>query len=174
MKQLMQMFFTLQNHPEWNKECGIGVPQDPLVLTLVKDKRMAGSGKLKHCCSACSIGQQCMKLARSDDLDELLEHHCAPGTGDQAEGRKGENLSPPEAPPNSPIASRTRNQQSVLLALLREAIGPEGERVLSKIPFSFDLETWKGVARDYRNDPLGVTKHFQFLIRQHNPDWSDI
>lgn len=30
------------------------------------------------------------------------------------------------------------------------------------------------VAKGYRNDPLGVTRHFQFLIRQHEPDWSDI
>ncbi|KFV42138.1 hypothetical protein N328_01617, partial [Gavia stellata] len=47
--------------------------------------------------------------------------------------------------------------------------------ILKKVPFSsFDLETRKSVAKSYRNDPVGVTKHFQFLIRQHNPDWNDI
>ncbi|KFW70209.1 hypothetical protein AS28_07785, partial [Pygoscelis adeliae] len=47
--------------------------------------------------------------------------------------------------------------------------------VLIKIPFSsYDLETWKNVAKGYRADPVSVTKHFQFLIKQHNPDWSDV
>ncbi|KFQ67220.1 hypothetical protein N335_04148, partial [Phaethon lepturus] len=47
--------------------------------------------------------------------------------------------------------------------------------VLIKVPFSsYDLETWKNVAKSYRTDPVGVTKQFQFLIKQHNPDWSDV
>ncbi|KFP60771.1 hypothetical protein N322_01863, partial [Cariama cristata] len=33
---------------------------------------------------------------------------------------------------------------------------------------------WRNVAKGYRNDPIGVTRHFQFLVKQHNPDWSDI
>ncbi|KFU99146.1 hypothetical protein N340_05561, partial [Tauraco erythrolophus] len=47
--------------------------------------------------------------------------------------------------------------------------------VLIKVPFSlFDLETWKNVAKSYQSDSVGVTKHFQLLIKQHSPDWSDI
>ncbi|GAB0184621.1 hypothetical protein GRJ2_000927400 [Grus japonensis] len=47
--------------------------------------------------------------------------------------------------------------------------------MLIKVPFSTtDLEAWKRVAKDYRNDPVNVTKHFQFIIKQHNPDWNDI
>ncbi|KFP36127.1 hypothetical protein N324_12393, partial [Chlamydotis macqueenii] len=47
--------------------------------------------------------------------------------------------------------------------------------VLIKVPFSsFDRETWKAVAKTYRSDSVGVTKHFQFLIKQHNPDWNGI
>ncbi|KFP68407.1 hypothetical protein N322_13036, partial [Cariama cristata] len=47
--------------------------------------------------------------------------------------------------------------------------------ILIKVPFNyFDLETWTNVAKGYRNDPIGVTRHFQFLVKQHNPDWSDI
>ncbi|KFP34840.1 hypothetical protein N324_09515, partial [Chlamydotis macqueenii] len=44
-----------------------------------------------------------------------------------------------------------------------------------KVPFSTaDLGEWKKVAKDYRSDPVSVTKHFQFIVKQHNPDWQDI
>jgi len=34
------MFFTLRNHPEWQKESGINLaPQDPLVLALERDRK---------------------------------------------------------------------------------------------------------------------------------------
>lgn len=80
-----------------------------------------------------------------------------------------------DAPPGSPTAPRTRKQQGVIQAPLREAVGPEGGPVLIKVLFSsFDLETWKGVAKGYRNDPLGVACHVQFLTKQHGPDWGDI
>ncbi|KFO93246.1 hypothetical protein N320_07241, partial [Buceros rhinoceros silvestris] len=47
--------------------------------------------------------------------------------------------------------------------------------ILIKAPFSTtDLEVWKTVAQSYRSDPISVTKHFQFIIKQHNPDWDDI
>ncbi|PKU33971.1 hypothetical protein llap_15720 [Limosa lapponica baueri] len=60
-------------------------------------------------------------------------------------------------------------------APLRQAVGPGGDPILIQIPFSlFDLETWKNVAKSYQSDPVGITKRFQFLAKQHNPDWSDI
>lgn len=38
------MFFTLRNHPEWQKECGINLaPQDPLILAIEKDMRKEGA-----------------------------------------------------------------------------------------------------------------------------------
>ena len=50
-----------------------------------------------------------------------------------------------------------------------------GGPVRLKVPFtSFDLATWKSAAKGYRSDSVGVTKHFQFLIKQHDLDWSDI
>lgn len=194
------MFFTLRDHPEWRKDCGMGVPRDPFVLTLEKERREKGENKVKHCCSSCSIGQQCMKLGNIRESEELLEHYQPPvetpppqdGAQEGAQAppgaQDGEQVPPgaqapsevqapsgAQAPPDSPIASWTRSQQPLIIAPLREAVGPNGEPVLIKVPFSsFDLETWKLVAKGYRNDPLGVTRHFQFLIRQHKPDWSDI
>ncbi|KFZ49403.1 hypothetical protein N321_00052, partial [Antrostomus carolinensis] len=47
--------------------------------------------------------------------------------------------------------------------------------VMIKVPFtSLDLESWERNAKGYRTDPIGVAKHFQYLVTQHNPDWSDI
>lgn len=51
------LFFSLQNHPEWQRSCGIKPPSDPFVLALEKNK--ANRGKPKHCCDACSINQRC-------------------------------------------------------------------------------------------------------------------
>lgn len=51
------LFFSLLNLPEWQRDCGIGAPSDPLVLALEKDK--AKKEKLKQCCSTCSINQHC-------------------------------------------------------------------------------------------------------------------
>ena len=52
------MFFSLRNHPEWQRDCGLRAPSDPLVLALEKKTKR---GKLKRSCSACSIGQRCAK-----------------------------------------------------------------------------------------------------------------
>ncbi|KFQ21186.1 hypothetical protein N332_04190 [Mesitornis unicolor] len=47
--------------------------------------------------------------------------------------------------------------------------------MLMKIPFSTtDLEVWKRVARDYSSDLVSVAKHFQFIVKKHNPDWNVI
>ena len=54
------MFFSLRNHPEWQWGCGLRAPSDPLVLALEKENKTK-RGKLKQCCSACSIGQKCTK-----------------------------------------------------------------------------------------------------------------
>ena len=32
----VDLFFTLRNHPEWQKVCGLA-PQDPMVIALVKE-----------------------------------------------------------------------------------------------------------------------------------------
>ena len=54
------IFFSLRNHPEWQRDCGLRAPPDPLVLALEKENKTK-RGKLKQCCSACSIGQRCTK-----------------------------------------------------------------------------------------------------------------
>ncbi|KFV39555.1 hypothetical protein N341_00989, partial [Tyto alba] len=47
--------------------------------------------------------------------------------------------------------------------------------MLIKVPFSStDLENWKRAVREFRSDPGSVTRQFQFILKQHNPDWIDI
>ncbi|XP_050842390.1 uncharacterized protein LOC127060976 [Serinus canaria] len=76
--------------------------------------------------------------------------------------------------PDSPVASRTR-RQTVLQAPLREAVGPEGGRLMIKVPFTtLDLEAWERIARNYCVDPILTAKHLRYVIKQHNPDWADI
>uniref|UniRef100_A0A8D0FTD4 Core shell protein Gag P30 domain-containing protein n=1 Tax=Strix occidentalis caurina TaxID=311401 RepID=A0A8D0FTD4_STROC len=169
------MFFTLRNHPEWQRDCGIVPPQDPLVLALEQDNKKEFKGKLKRCCSACSIGQRCTRAdkihrAPEQDLTDLFKPPPRPQEQD-------EDLDGPSTPPGSPVSSHTRKKSVpiILQAPLREAVGPNGGTMLIKVPFSTtDLEAWKKVARDYRNDPTSVTRYFQFIIKQHNPDWNDI
>ncbi|XP_041894788.1 uncharacterized protein LOC121669624 [Corvus kubaryi] len=80
------MFFTLRNHPEWQKDCGLNpATSDPFVLALEKDNQ----GKwLKHCCSMCSTGQTCSKHLPSmkNDLDVMVSPNCRldGGTENQA------------------------------------------------------------------------------------------
>lgn len=52
------LFFTLRSHPEWQQDCGLRPPSDPLVLALEKENK-ASREKPKRCCSTCSINQRC-------------------------------------------------------------------------------------------------------------------
>ncbi|KAM6300465.1 uncharacterized protein AAHN32_006359 [Aegotheles albertisi] len=44
-----------------------------------------------------------------------------------------------------------------------------------KTPFSMsDLDTWKEVVKGYRDDPEGVAKRFELIVKNQDPDWKDI
>ncbi|KFZ63305.1 hypothetical protein N338_12150, partial [Podiceps cristatus] len=47
--------------------------------------------------------------------------------------------------------------------------------MMIRVPFSTtDLGEWRKIVKDYRSDPVSVAKPFQFIVKQHNPDWKDI
>ena len=147
------------------------VPQDPPVLAVEKDNKRDRKEKLERSCSACSVGQRCTNLDKMRDPggNDLPEHY-EPRVGVQHRERESSDS---ETPPGSPISSRTqrKGEQAIIRAPLREAFGPEGSPVLIKVHFSsFDPEKWKNVVKSYQSDSVGVTKHFWFLIKQHNPD----
>ncbi|XP_055649366.1 uncharacterized protein LOC129783412 [Falco peregrinus] len=168
------MFFTLRNHPEWQRDCGIIPPQDPMVRALERENK-EGRSKLKRCCSSCSIGQRCTKAdkvhqAPEQDLDDLFKP--PPRARDKDADSEGAFN-----PPDSPVSSHTRQKSAltILQAPLQEAVGPDGGTMLIKVPFSTaDLGEWRKIAKDYRRDPISVTRQFQFIVKQHNPDWNDI
>ncbi|XP_069716937.1 uncharacterized protein [Phaenicophaeus curvirostris] len=191
------MFFTLRNHPEWQKECGINLaPQDPLVLAIEKEHKKNGS-KLKRCCSACSIGQRCIKLK---EVEERLEDYVSPPrpptppgpptpprprpptpSGESVEDENSENSGEgvsddtPGSASFSPITARTRSKVGpIIQAPLRQAVGTAGPTRI-KIPFSMsDLDTWREIVKGYRDDPEGVAKRFELIIKNQDPDWKDI
>ena len=61
------MFFFLQNHPKWQRDCGLRAPSDPLVLALEKENETK-RGKLKQWCSVCSIAK---RFTKSDEVPAL-------------------------------------------------------------------------------------------------------
>ncbi|KFQ17978.1 hypothetical protein N331_03416, partial [Merops nubicus] len=45
----------------------------------------------------------------------------------------------------------------------------------AKLPFTgADLKEWKIIAQGYRNDPVNTAQTLKCIIKQHNPDWSDM
>ncbi|XP_031950908.1 uncharacterized protein LOC116437345 isoform X2 [Corvus moneduloides] len=61
------------------------------------------------------------------------------------------------------------------MAPLREAVAPDGDTMLIRVPFSTaDLDAWYNVAKNYRSDPAGTAECLRLIIKQHNPDWADI
>uniref|UniRef100_A0A493SVC5 Core shell protein Gag P30 domain-containing protein n=1 Tax=Anas platyrhynchos platyrhynchos TaxID=8840 RepID=A0A493SVC5_ANAPP len=169
------MFFTLRNHPEWQKECGINLaPQDPLILSIEKDMRRDGVGKLKRCCSACSIGQRCLKL---NEPEERMEDYVLPpingdvGAGIEVEGA-GNDI---DSKGFTPITARTRSKiRPIIQAPLRQAMGANGPARI-KVPFTTnELDAWKEAVKGYRDDPEVVAKRFELIVKNLDPDWKDI
>lgn len=53
-------------------------------------------------------------------------------------------------------------------------MGPEGQ-IRIKVNFSMGaLDAWKLAVKDYRDDPIGVAKRFQWIVKSQDPDWRDI
>ncbi|XP_052631464.1 uncharacterized protein LOC128136245 isoform X2 [Harpia harpyja] len=165
------MFFTLRNHPEWQRDCGMVPPQDPMVLALERENNKEFRGKLRRCCSAYSIGQRCTKTnkihqAPEQGLTDLFKPPPRPQEQDADSDRT-------PTPPDSPVSSRTRKKttSTALQAPLREAVGPDGGTMLIKVPFSTaDLGEWKKVAKDYRSDPLYMQLN-RVLPSLHSNSW---
>ncbi|KFP59605.1 hypothetical protein N322_00423, partial [Cariama cristata] len=55
-----------------------------------------------------------------------------------------------------------------------QAVGTTGPTRI-KIPFTMnDLDTWKETVKGYRDDPEGVAKRFELIVKNQDPDWKDI
>ena len=167
----VDMFFSFQNHPKWQRVCGLRAPSDPLVLALEKENKTK-RGKLKQCCWVCSTWQRCTKLdkvyqsvAQEQDLvDDLfkLPHIRQERDDEDADSEDADTPS---------ITHWTRQQTQIFQAPVWEAVGPEGGMVLVKVPFSsINIDAWEKVAKNYQSDPINTSKHLQYRIKQHSPD----
>lgn len=173
------MFFTLRNHPEWQKGCRINwAPQGPLVLALEKDQNRP-NGTLKRCCSACNVGERCL---RNGGGKERLEDDVSP----QAEKQKGFSDEEDQeakavrkeagaARESSQITTRTGSKKEpAILAPLLQVVGPKGPMKI-KAPLSTgDLDSWKEAVKSYGSDPLGVAKRFELIVKNQDLNWGDI
>ncbi|RMC22136.1 hypothetical protein DUI87_03009 [Hirundo rustica rustica] len=96
------------NHPEWQRDCGMRSPSDPLVLAREKDNK-ATKGNPKRCCSTCSINQRCThpdKVYQAEALEQETEDVLKPPPRRQERRRVvGDANSEPSLTPTSPTSS---------------------------------------------------------------------
>jgi len=89
----VDLFFSLRNHPEWQRQCGMH-PHGSMVMALKKGKCEKGS---KKCCAACSVGKECLKYESEEEDVELMVAPRQRWGGDQ-EDREFETDSPSASP----------------------------------------------------------------------------
>lgn len=74
----------------------------------------------------------------------------------------------------TPVTARTRNKTKKALPLvtpLRQVVGPTGEAVRVKVPFSpSNLNSWRGKVKNYRENPSKVSKIFELIVKNQDPD----
>ncbi|RMB89186.1 hypothetical protein DUI87_34448 [Hirundo rustica rustica] len=102
------IFIQIWNHPEWQRDCGMRSPSDPLVLALEKDNK-ATKGKPKRCCSTCLINQRCThpdKVYQAEALEQETEDILKPPPRRQERRRVvGDANSELSLTPTSPTSS---------------------------------------------------------------------
>ncbi|RMB97052.1 hypothetical protein DUI87_26500 [Hirundo rustica rustica] len=145
----LDLFYYLGRRTDWQKECGI------MVLTVANEK-----------CQGCeNRDQKADYLVKYKDPEEdvsLLVSPSAPPpeTASEEEGEEGgetREKGDGKSKRHTPISKRTRGHLvskkggreggTHVMAPLREAVGPQGDRVMVKVPFSpNDLMIWKQFA----------------------------
>uniref|UniRef100_A0A8C3MY57 Uncharacterized protein n=1 Tax=Geospiza parvula TaxID=87175 RepID=A0A8C3MY57_GEOPR len=158
------MFFTLRNKPEWQKECGINVaPQDPLVLALEKDKKVG-----KELTEIDGEGEEQEKGKRKEKRKnrEDIEGQEDPGEG-TSHSYYTRSVARREA--------KEKEEGNHTIAPLRQVMPIVGERGRVKVPFSTSgLNNWRDEARNFRRNPEGVAKRFELMAKNLDIDWEDI
>ncbi|RLV63310.1 hypothetical protein DV515_00018401 [Chloebia gouldiae] len=200
----LDLFYYLGQKTEWQKECGIMALKvedsqyecsgcktwEVCMKCAAKSSRREEDLSLAIAPSAPPLSRERLGQERDEvesDTDEEEDEREVTDF-DDSPGSQG-NIQTPAASnsqarsPNkqrTPIAARTRhgrrnNEGPHMIAPLREAMGPQGGRVLIKVPFSpGDLVIWKQSAGSYREDPERVTRVVKMVIKTQNPDWNDL
>ncbi|RLV63639.1 hypothetical protein DV515_00018073 [Chloebia gouldiae] len=200
----LDLFYYLGQKTEWQKECGIMAlkvedsqyecsgckTREVCMKCAAKSSRREEDLSLAIAPSAPPLSRERLGQEREEvesDTDEEEDEREVTDF-DDSPGSQG-NIQTPAASnsqarsPNkqrTPIAARTRhgrrnNEGPHMIAPLREAMGPQGGRVLIKVPFSpGDLVIWKQSAGSYREDPERVARVVKMVIKTQNPDWNDL
>ncbi|RLV63421.1 hypothetical protein DV515_00018289, partial [Chloebia gouldiae] len=200
----LDLFYYLGQKTEWQKECGIMAlkvedsqyecsgckTREVCMKCAAKSSRREEDLSLAIAPSAPPLSRERLGQEREEvesDTDEEEDEREVTDFNDSP-GSQG-NIQTPAASnsqahsPNkqrTPIAARTRhgrrnNEGPHMIAPLREAMGPQGGRVLIKVPFSpGDLVIWKQSAGSYREDPERVARVVKMVIKTQNPDWNDL
>ncbi|RMB93984.1 hypothetical protein DUI87_29571 [Hirundo rustica rustica] len=173
----LDLFYYLGRRTDWQKECGI------MVLTVANEK-----------CRGCeNRDQKADYLVKYKDPEEDVSLLVSPSTpppetASEEEGEEGgetREKGDGKSKRHTPISKRTRGHLvskkggreggTHVMAPLREAVGPQGDRVMVKVPFSpNDLIIWKQSAGSYREDPDRTARVVKMVIKTQNPDWNDL
>ncbi|PKU31809.1 hypothetical protein llap_17888 [Limosa lapponica baueri] len=122
------------------------------------------------------------KDKKDKEPEERLEDYLSPSREENpASPPQGRNESLSEEEQDravedfTPITARTHSKaRPIIQAPLRQAMGPIGPTGI-KVPFSMsDLDSWKEIVKEYRDDPTEVVKRYELIIKNQDPDWIDI
>uniref|UniRef100_A0A8C3V0V0 Core shell protein Gag P30 domain-containing protein n=1 Tax=Catharus ustulatus TaxID=91951 RepID=A0A8C3V0V0_CATUS len=177
----LDLFYYLKDKPEWQKECGIMV----LKTLKVNCEGCKGWQKEKECSVRFSEPEEDVSLLVAPSAPPMEERDSGESMpGVEREGREAKVETTDI--PRTPLSERTRRgrweverkkkeESAHLMVPLREAVGPQGERVIVKVPFSpNDLLIWKQSAGAYREDPERTARVVKMVIKTQNPDWNDL
>ncbi|RMC21777.1 hypothetical protein DUI87_02646 [Hirundo rustica rustica] len=173
----LDLFYYLGQRADWQKECGI------MVLTVANEK-----------CRGCeNRDQKADFLVKYKDPEEDVSLLVSPSTpppetASEEEGEEGgetREKGDGKSKRHTLISKRTRGHLvskkggreggTHIMAPLREAVGPQGDQVMVKVPFSpNDLMIWKQSAGSYREDPDRTARVVKMVIKTQNPDWNDL
>lgn len=175
----LDLFFVLYRKEEWQKECGM------LVLEVNDERECVGCKERKGCNLYPPVEEDLSYCVAPPRVPVVPNVPLAPPADISIKMRSSESESDGDGEKNesirkTPLAGRTRQGRKgqkgpQLIAPLREAVGPQGERILIKVPFSpGDLVIWKQSAGSYREDPERVARVVKMVIKTQNPDWNDL
>ncbi|KAJ7415099.1 Pol polyprotein [Willisornis vidua] len=185
----LDLFYYLRKKPEWLKECGLlllNTADDDCVSCKDRKLRFAESGEE----DASLLVSPSAPPYPSDSGAELQKEGTSEPSSSDEEIEKGKGSDEQ----GTPLAGRTRygrrrergrehgsrrersrETRPLLMAPLREAVGPDGGKVIVKVPFSTsDLMIWKQSAGAYRENPEKVARVVKMVIKAQNPDWNDL
>ncbi|XP_074404343.1 uncharacterized protein LOC141730427 [Zonotrichia albicollis] len=183
----LDLFFVLYRKEEWQKECGI------LVLQMNDESGCVGCRERKECDLYPPIEEDlsyCVAPPRGPVVPNVPFAPPADITIKRASSESDSDTEKSESIKRTPLAERTRQGRKgqkgpQLIAPLREAVGPQRERILIKVPFSpgdLDknespsafLERLKDTAQKFTNldveDQSGKLQLALLFLRQSQED----